>query len=289
MSYLVLRRLGGGGFSEVFEIEDLESALPERLAVWTSGRRSPGLLLTGLAVVLGWLWPAGPAGAFQTRKALDPPASQQARPETSRLEKPAAAAAPEFADPLLAWRREVDVIADLLIDGRCKEARDQADQLLARKGLPEEIAARARELRDKADAKLAKLAGPKVEVQGAVKKDPEPPKPQRSSFQVQVGLAGTGFRKGARGQFQIAEERLIFVPRDKGQRGWSIPWPELEKAGKADGLWDVAYPIVILQRGGVKHYVVRIDERGRYLPGEPILAAIREKGSSATRESERNR
>jgi serine/threonine protein kinase len=31
MSYRILCQLGGGGFSEVFEIEDLESALPERL------------------------------------------------------------------------------------------------------------------------------------------------------------------------------------------------------------------------------------------------------------------
>src|SRR6185436_14857489 len=63
----------------------------------------------------------------------------------------------EVDDPV---RHELDTIADLLIDGKAREAHDKAAALLKVEGLSEEDEARARKLLEKANAKLSRSAVP---------------------------------------------------------------------------------------------------------------------------------
>lgn len=182
------------------------------------------------------------------------------------------------------WQSELDLITDLLIDGKPLEARAKADQLLETENLPENVASRARALRDKADARLAELLPtdaaerPKIEIPAEEKSGEKPEKTVAAakvqSFKVRVAVIGSGFSQGVTGLLRISEKGLSFVPEGKSREDWAIRWHGLAEAKSDTGLWDAPYPLVLIERGGRKHYVVRLDRKGSYLPGAPLLSAI---------------
>lgn len=188
------------------------------------------------------------------------------------------------ADTAPDWQRELDGIADLLIDGKPLEARGKADELLQVENLPESVASRARELRDKADERLAAAppAGseprPKIEITGKEESGKKSEKPEANSkehsFKVRVAAIGGGFSQGVTGILRISETGLAFTSQGKGGENWSIRWQNLVEAKNDTGLWDAPYPLVLVERGGRKHYIARLDPKGTYLPGAPLLSAI---------------
>ncbi|HEX6864035.1 MAG TPA: hypothetical protein VF414_14500 [Thermoanaerobaculia bacterium] len=184
------------------------------------------------------------------------------------------------------WQSELDGIADLLIDGKPLEARGKADQLLQVENLPESVASRARELRDKADERLAAAppAGseprPKIEITGKEESGKKSEKPEatskESSFKVRMAAVGSGFSQGVTGLLRISDTGISFTPQEKGGESWAIRWPNLVEAKNDTGLWDAPHPLVLTERGGRKRYVARLDSKGTYLPGAPLLSAIAE-------------
>lgn len=202
-------------------------------------------------------------------------------------EEPAAPdSVPTTVDASPDWQLELDQITDLLIDGKPQEAKEKAELLLAVENLPEDIAARARTLRDKADAKLAgsrpvvSTPRPKIEIPAKAedsektKKSETPLKEQ--SFKVRMAAIGSGFSQGMTGLLLISETGISFVPQGKNREDWAIRWKDLVEARSDTGLWDVPYPLVLIERGGRKRYVARLDQKGNYLPGAPLLSAIAE-------------
>ncbi|HEX7186084.1 MAG TPA: hypothetical protein VF756_29935 [Thermoanaerobaculia bacterium] len=182
------------------------------------------------------------------------------------------------------WDREIGAILDLLIDDRFSEAEDRAAHLLEREDLPEHLASWIRELQAKAQERRGGVAAePRQKIEtGSGKEEPEQePVVTDDSFPVRVALIGGGFAAGVSGRLSISRQGIAFTPKKKGGEAWSVPWRELAEARRDDGLWDVSYPILIAERKGRKHYVARIDDRGRYLSGDAILSAInRSRGTS---------
>ena len=75
-------------------------------------------------------------------------------------------------------------------------------------------------------------------------------------------------------KLRISAEGLAFTQDGKGKAEWTVAWQAFSAARRDDGIWDVPEPIVVIDRRGSKHYLTRIDGKGRYLPAGPILSAI---------------
>ena len=212
-------------------------------------RGCAGLLILALAGVL-------PSGAAAT------------------LQEPAAAEAPP-SDELA----QLDGILDLLIDGRFAEARDKAARLLEQKDLPEAVQAWALKLREKAEERLADStgSGPALPAESNAAVSPasqEQPAPAEQLFPARQAVIGGGFAAGVRGSLRISAAGLAFTRDGRAKAEWAIEWKEFSAAGRDGGIWDVPEPLVIADRRGTKHYLVRVDKNGRYLSAGPILAAI---------------
>jgi hypothetical protein len=208
--------------------------------------------------------------------ALGVPVRSQTPPsEVPSSEVPAAAQ----SDPeqMRTWHRELHDIADLLIDDKPAEAGQRAAKLLLEAQLPEEVAARARELSAKAEEKLERVVqAPRAdEAPEKDKKKKNPPAaPAAVSFRVRLGEAGKGFAEGAAGQLLISSAGLTFTREGSARADWSILWQALTDARRDSGLWDVPFVLAMTERGEQIRYLARVDGGGRYLPGDPILAAI---------------
>lgn len=99
-----------------------------------------------------------------------------------------------------------------------------------------------------------------------------------SRFNVRLARVGSGFEAGTSGMLRISEAGLDFIPKGQARVGWTVRWRDLAAArADEDGFWDALYPPVLLvERGGRKHYLARIDAQGRHLPADPVLASIAE-------------
>lgn len=256
-------------------------------------KRSPGfcvwLVMTFLAAGTGCL---SAQDSKQPPAAVEEPtapisenhasAQEPAEPAPVETEPEQGAAVTEDTSP--DWQSELDLITDLLIDGKPLEARAKADHLLQVDDLPESVASRARALRDKADEKLAESspAGselrPKIEITGTEESGKRPEKTETTSkeqsFKVRVAAIGGGFSQGVTGALRISETGIAFTSQGKGGENWSIRWQNLVEAKNDTGIWDAPYPLVLVERGGRKHYIARLDQKGTYLPGAPLLSAI---------------
>ncbi len=157
-----------------------------------------------------------------------------------------------------AWNHEILAIANLLIGGEYDEARAGATNLLADERLPEALALRARQLLAKADAKLK----------------PSPGLLAERTFLVRLAVIGRGFGDGADGRLRISSQGLSFTGEGPPRASWIVHWPDLAAARPDDGYWDAPYPLVIVERGGKKHYLNYVDGNGHYLAGKEILEAI---------------
>ena len=211
-------------------------------------------------------------------------------PDLSPLEPEAGEDTAVVDDATPDWQGELDLIADLLIDGKPLEARGKADRLLEVEGLPENVASRARALRDKADAQLDEPPPAEAEPSPAPRPKIEiPPKEESGeesqeatgsvkdrSFKVRVAAIGGGFSQGVTGTLRISETGISFSPQGKSGEKWSIRWQNLAEAKKDTGLWDAPFPLVLIERGGRKRYVARLDQKGSYVNGAPLLSAIAE-------------
>lgn len=205
-------------------------------------------------------------------------------PAPAPVEPDAGDDAATSADASPDWQSELDRITDLLIDGKPLEARGKADQLLQVENLPEDVASRARELREKADAKLAESRPaeprPKIEIppkgESGEKSEKTMAAAKEQSFKVRVAAIGGGFSQGVTGLLRISETGISFTPQGKSGENWAIRWQNLAEAKSDTGLWDVPYPLVLVERGGRKRYVAHLDQKGTYLPGAPLLSAIAE-------------
>ncbi len=213
-------------------------------------------------------------------------ASEQAPVETEETEE---AAVPAVEDGAAAqatdWQHELDLIADLLIDGKSLEAKERAERLLEEEGLPENVSSRTRTLRDRAVAKLAEPPAkpeprPKIEIPAKspagedTGKTETPEAAQEQSFRVRVALIGRGFGEGSTGLLRVSETGLSFLQQGKSKQDWAIRWKDLAEARKDEGLWDAPYPLVLIERGGRKHFIAHVDQKGHYLPGQAVLSAI---------------
>ena len=211
-------------------------------------RRCAGLLILALAGVL-------PSGA-------------------AALQEPAAAEAPP-SDELA----QLDGILDLLIDRRYAEARDQAARLLEREDLPESVAAWALKLREKAEERLghatsSEAALPAESTAAASPENQEQPASDEQSFPVRQAVIGGGFGAGVKGSLRISADGLAFTQEGRTRAEWAVKWQDFSAARRDEGIWDAPEPIVVVDRRGGKHYLTRIDGKGRYLSAGPILSAI---------------
>lgn len=125
--------------------------------------------------------------------------------------------------------------------------------------------------REKATPPVAATPRPKIEVQGKGEK-PAQPRTEPASFAVREGVVGGGFGVGPAGQLRITPAGIAFFQGDREQ--WTVRWQELAVARKDEGFWDSPYPIVLIDKRERRRYVSRIDEKGSYLPGDPLLTAI---------------
>lgn len=203
-------------------------------------------------------------------------------------------------------RRELDAIADLLIDGRDMEAKTRAVRLLENDSMPQEVVDRATTLLEKADARLIaarngdgtattgnggepdasrddRNAGPAADrkPEGA---PPEEPEAWLQSYRVRIGKLGEGFHDGDLGLLRIGKQRMLFIPWNRGGREWTVRWSEVAIVGRATGTWDVQYPIQIVETDGTKRFVARVDNRGAYIPTDSVLRVIDEARAGARRE-----
>lgn len=128
-------------------------------------------------------------------------------------------------------------------------------------------------------AEKAPVPRKKIEIEG--NKD-TPPKGSAASdfFLVREALVGGGFSRGVTGNLRVSPTGLGFTPDGKKREEWSIPWRDLQEASKDTGTWDISHPLVIVDQKGRKRYIARIDGKGSYLPGDAILASIRQKRST---------
>ena len=222
---------------------------------------------------------------------------------------PAVVAAPAEApveDRRTVWQKEIKAITDLLIDGSYAPAKERASRLLEEEELPGDMVLRAQKLFAKAAAKLRSAetepvtAEPEPVPQEEAPPEPQeeaPPRPRQTleirgsngavsgkeraakesnptAFRVRLAQTGSGFASGVNGVLRIAGDRLEFTPGIKGGKGWAIHWSDLAAARPDDGIWDCAFPVAIIDRAGHNYFVARIDDRGVYLAGDSMLAAI---------------
>jgi hypothetical protein len=100
-------------------------------------------------------------------------------------------------------------------------------------------------------------------------------------FVVRQAVIGQGFALGVDGKLHVGATGVSFSHEGQSRPEWTIRWRDLAVAAKDEGIWDAPYPLVLRERGGTPRYLVRMDSRGHYLEGGPILAAIaRGRGSS---------
>lgn len=181
-------------------------------------------------------------------------------------------------EPSQNWQRELDAIADLLIDGKSAQARERAGKLLETQDLPDSVAVRARELQQKAEMKLAATsASPEPKKETASTGENEKRERTEPTFNVRIARIGSGFDAGTSCLLRISETGLEFSRKGQSREDWTIRWRDLVEAREDDGLWDTPYPpVVLVERGGRRHYLAQVDAKGRHLPGGPLLAAIAE-------------
>lgn len=218
------------------------------------------------------------------------------RPELSRADsrEPASPATGEppvrrkthSAGRLRAWEKELGQITDLLIDGHYLEGRDRATHLL-REDPPPEIAGRAQELLAKAETKITQAGtSPEKSSSGPIVIRPSQGTgtlagvPQRRrwerSFDVRVARDDRGFADGVDGRLLVSEDGVVFTRQGESRPDWAITWTDLTAAHRADGIWDVPYPLAFAEKSGRLHHLVVIDSAGKPLPGGPVLSALAE-------------
>jgi hypothetical protein len=167
------------------------------------------------------------------------------------------------------WDGEREELVDLLLDGDYEAARAKAEELLAEPELPEGPARRVSELRMRAIAELDRRE-PAADA-------PSPP-PLDVTFRVRSTRPGRSFRAGAEGRLRISSRGIAFVPEEgSDDDGWSIPWRSFASAGEAEGIWDVAHPLVLETGDGDKFFLTEVKQDGRFGDGEEILRYV-EKG-----------
>jgi hypothetical protein len=93
------------------------------------------------------------------------------------------------------------------------------------------------------------------------------------TFRVRLAEIGGGFGPGSNGTLQLDDDGLRLVTAGKG-KGWTIRWADLAAVQPDDGMWDSPYPLRISDRSGHSYFITRIDEKGRYLSGSPIVTAV---------------
>lgn len=118
----------------------------------------------------------------------------------------------------------------------------------------------------------------KIEIEGNQDASPKA-QSATDSFLVREALVGGGFSRGVTGNLRVSPTGIGFTPNGKKREEWSIPWRDLQEVSKDTGTWDISHPLVIIDQKGHKRYIARIDGKGGYLPGDAILAAIRQKRS----------
>jgi hypothetical protein len=222
-------------------------------------------------------------------------AGLKGRPELLRARPAASAAAkprrqPASAGQLRAWDSELRQIADLLIDGHYLDGRDRAVRLL-KEDPPPEVAGRARELLAKADAKLRRVGGaaPRVGETGQIVIRPSQSAPSSASssatprrqpwergFDVRVAKDDRGLASGPEGRLLVSEDGVSFTRKGGSRPDWTIAWSDLAAAHRAEGIWDVPYPLALVEKGGRVHHFVRVDAAGKPLLGGAVLSALAE-------------
>jgi hypothetical protein len=204
------------------------------------------------------------------------------------------AASPPSATQLRAWDSELRQIADLLIDGHYLDGRDRAVRLL-KEDPPQEVAGRAKELLAKADAKLRRVgsAAPRVGETGQIVIRPSQASPSAASsgsssagtprrqpwergFDVRVAKDDRGLASGPEGRLRVSEDGVSFTRKGGSRPDWSIAWSDLAAAHRAEGIWDVPYPLALVEKSGRVHHFVRIDDAGKPLLGGAVLSAVAE-------------
>lgn len=125
----------------------------------------------------------------------------------------------------------------------------------------------------------------KIEIEG--NRDTPPKAPAASDFfLVREALIGGGFSRGVTGNLRVSPTGLGFTLNGKSREEWSIPWRDLQEVSEDTGTWDISHPLVIIDQKGRKRYIARIDGKGNSLPGDAILAAIRQKRSAKNLKSD---
>lgn len=99
-------------------------------------------------------------------------------------------------------------------------------------------------------------------------------RPEEASFRVRQGVIGAGFDTGATGKLRVSALGLEFLKIGSSRPKWSVRWAELAAASKDGGIWDLPFPLVIVDRSGARRYIALLDERGRCIPGDPLLFEI---------------
>lgn len=232
-------------------------------------------------------WLVGLKKRSELRPGSTAPAAPAAMPSaTSANPAPQPRRKTHSAGRMRAWEKELGQIADLLIDGHYLEGRDRATHLL-KEDPPEEISGRARELLAKAETKLNQSRispeGPASSPivirpsQGTGTLSGAPPRRRwERSFEVRVARDDRGFAGGLDGQLVVSEDGVVFTRQGESRPDWAITWTELTGAHRADGLWDVPYPLALVEKSGRLHHLVVIDAAGKPLSGGPVLSALAE-------------
>jgi len=211
------------------------------------------------------------------------------RPELLRARtalSPGSRRQPASAGQQKAWDAELRRIADLLIDGHYLDGRDRAVRLL-KEDPPPDVAGRARELLAKADAKLRQVGSPapKVAETGetsriVIRPSQAPAAGTRRrwerGFDVRVAKDDRSLAQGPEGRLVVSEDGVTFTRKGGSRPDWSIPWGDLTAAHRAEGLWDVPYPLALVEKSGRLHHLVRVDAAGKPLLGGAILSALAE-------------
>jgi len=222
---------------------------------------------------------AGPGENAESPAATGEDADSPAAGEDE--ESPAAAGAD--SETAGSWTEAERRVLDLMLDGEWAEAVAAADSTLEGEALPPDAAARLRDLRARAEARLdgdgeggaddpsAAEAAPAQAASGGTA---APPEPFDVTVRVRAANRGEGFVRGADGRLRISEQGIAFVPDDPAAaERWHVGWGELRRAGRAEGLWDVRWPLEIEAAGGT-YYVVEIRSGGGFADGGRILAWI---------------
>lgn len=208
------------------------------------------------------LWAAGQGPGDAAPQETEPDASEALEPVTGEepAENPDACSCP--------WSDDRERLVDHLLDGNFAEAVATADELLAAPSFPEDQARRVSRLRARALEELDRI-------EAAEATPPPPPPPLDVTFQVRSTRPGRSFRSGSVGRLRVSSHGITYVPEDSPtEEGWSISWESFASAGEADGIWDVAHPLVLATEEGDRFFVTQVTRDGRFVDGEEILRYI---------------